>query len=237
EKNIQFGLGELPRRTRKQRVLDLLDLLGLEGLERRRPHELSGGQQQRVALARALAMQPRLLLLDEPFAALDAPLRSPLRQELAEIQERLNIIMLLVTHSLVDAFSLGQQMMVYDGGRIIQQGTRDTVFFHPTTPQVAELVGTKNVLPAVVEASDEHTLWVQWNGHTIAASPASLTPGAPVFLCIRPAQILVVRPGYSQERERDNLLSGTIVNQYMQAETYTLQFRVDDGTAPAELEI
>ncbi len=237
EANIQFGLRELSRRTRKQRVIELLDLFDLQGLERRRPHELSGGQQQRVAVARALATQPRLLLLDEPFAALDAPLRSTLRQELAQIQERLSIIILLVTHDLVDAFALGQQVIVYDCGRIIQQGTRDTVFFRPATPRVAEFVGTRNVLPAVVETYDEHTLWVRWNGHKIAAPPSLWPLGASVFLCIRPTQILVVRPEYPPGRVRDNLLTGTIVNQYMQAETYTLQFRVNGEAAPSDLEI
>lgn len=235
--NIGFGLQRLSRRERRRRVEELLDLFQLGSIARQRPRELSGGQQQRVALARALAPQPRVLLLDEPFAALDGPLRGTLRQELVEVQRRWEVALLVVTHDVADAFTFGHTVLVYDRGRIIQQGTRDAVFFRPATLRVAELVGTRNVLPAVVEACDAHTLWVRWNGHRIAAPPAALTPGAPVFLCIRPTQILMVRPEHPPERVRDNLLAGTIVSQYMQAETYTLQFRVNGDAAPAELEI
>ena len=101
---------------------ELVVLFGLQGLEQRRHEELSGGQQQRVALARALAVQPRLLLLDEPFAALDASLRETLREELLQVQARTQITMLLVTHDHADAFALGQRIIVYDAGRVIQQG-------------------------------------------------------------------------------------------------------------------
>src|SRR5262249_18077886 len=129
KENVSFGLTQLSRREREQRVSELFELFDLHGLERRRPRQLSGGQQQRVALARALAVQPRLLLLDEPFAALDASLRGALRQELAQVQERSGITTLIVTHDLADAFALGQRVIVYDGGRVIQQGTREEVFF------------------------------------------------------------------------------------------------------------
>ena len=116
-------------------------------LEPRLPRQLSGGQQQRVALARALAVQPRLLLLDEPFAALDGVLRDTLRQELAQVQVRWGIPVLLVTHDLADVFALGQRVVVYDGGQVIQQGTRDEVFFRPENRRVAEFVRTGNILP------------------------------------------------------------------------------------------
>jgi molybdate transport system ATP-binding protein len=142
EKNIGFGLHALSRRDQARRIAELIEIFSLQGLERRRPTELSGGQQQRVALARAVAVQPRLLLLDEPFAALDAPLRAALRQELLQLQARLQLKILLVSHDLNDAFTLGQQVIVYDGGRVIQQGVRDDIFFRPASRRVAELVGT-----------------------------------------------------------------------------------------------
>src|SRR5262249_37332162 len=154
----------------------LFELFDLRGLERRRPRELSGGQQQRVALARALAVQPRLLLLDEPFAALDASLRGALRQELARVQDRWGITMLIVTHDLADAFARGQRVVVYDRGRVIQQDTRGAVFFPPATHRGAEFVGTGNILPAVVEQADEGTLGLRWQGQRIAAMPAPFTP-------------------------------------------------------------
>jgi molybdate transport system ATP-binding protein len=235
--NIGFGLLRLPRRQQDQRTRELIELLDLQGLERRRPRELSGGQQQRVALARALAVQPSLLLLDEPFAALDAPLRGALRQELTQVQSRLGVTMLVVTHDLADAFAFGQQVVVYDRGHVIQQGTREEVFFRPATHRVAEFVGTGNILPAVVEGLDEDTLWLRWQGHRLAAAPAPFTPGTPVYLCVRPTQILIVRPDRLAERERENLLRGHIVGEMMQAETHTLQLRLDDSNNEYDLEI
>jgi molybdate transport system ATP-binding protein len=235
--NIGFGLTYLPRYEREQRVKEMVTLFGLQGLEYRRPRKLSGGQQQRVALARALAVQPRLLLLDEPFAALDVSLRETLREELAQVQVRTGITMVMVTHDLTDAFALGQRIVVYEAGRVIQQGTREEVFFHPATRQVAELVGTRNILSAVAERTEGDTLWVQWQGHYIAVPACPIAPGTPVELCIRPTQILIVRPERLGERERVNLLSGTIVREQMHRETYTLYLRVDGSRAASDLEI
>lgn len=235
--NIGFGLAHLSRREREQFVREMATLFGLQGLEHRRPRELSGGQQQRVALARALAVRPRLLLLDEPFAALDVSLRESLREELLQVQARTGITVAMVTHDLTDAFALGQRIVVYEAGRVIQQGTREEVFFHPATRHVAELVGTKNILPAIAERSDGKTLWVQWQGHQIAVPSRPLASGTPVDLCIRPTQILIVRPDRLGKRERVNLLSGTIVREQMHRETYTLHLRVDGSQAASDLEI
>ena len=235
--NIGFGLARLPRRERRLRVAALLRNFDLEALAERRPRQLSGGQQQRVALARALAVQPGLLLLDEPFAALDAALRSALRQELAQVQTLWNISMLIVTHDLSDVFALGQRVIVYDNGRVIQQGTRDEVFFRPTSRRVAEFVQTGNILPAVVERVDGETLWLEWHGNRLAADAQPLTVGTPVYVCIRPTQVLIVRPDRFAARERQNLLSGSIVHTEMQAETYTLHLRLDNSQAAYDLEI
>ena len=235
--NIGFGLAHLPRGEREQRVSEMVILFGLQGLAHRRPRELSGGQQQRVALARALAVQPRLLLLDEPFAALDVSLRESLREELAQVQTRTGITVVMVTHDLTDAFALGQRIVVYETGQVIQQGTREEVFFHPATRHVAELVGTRNILPAVAERSDGETLWVQWQGHHIAVPARPIASGTPVDLCIRPTQILIVRPDRLGERERVNLLSGTIVREQMHRETYTLYLQVDGSQEAYDLEI
>jgi molybdate transport system ATP-binding protein len=235
--NIAFGLSRAPRRVRARRVAELLELFGMQGFEHRLPRQLSGGQQQRVALARALAVQPRLLLLDEPFTALDGVLRDTLRQELAQVHARWGITVLLVTHDLADVFALGQRVIVYDSGRIIQQGTRDEVFFHPTSRRVAEFVRTGNILSAVVERLESETLWVRWQGHTLATPLQSLSPGTPVYLCIRPTQVLIVRPERLSTRQRENLLSGTIVRETMQAEAYTLYFRLEHSRAAYDLEI
>ena len=235
--NIGFGLARLPREARRQRVVALLRNFDLEALAERRPRQLSGGQQQRVALARALAVQPGLLLLDEPFAALDAALRGALRQELAQVQKRWNISMLIVTHDLSDVYALGQRVIVYDDGRVIQQGTREEVFFRPTSQRVAEFVQTGNILPAVVEGVEGETLWLRWCGHLLATRARVMAPGTPVYVCIRPTQILIVRPDRFTARERQNVVSGTIVHTDMQAETYTLHLRLDDSDAAYDLEV
>jgi molybdate transport system ATP-binding protein len=235
--NIAFGLGRVPRRVRTQRVAELLELFGMQGFERRLPRQLSGGQQQRVALARALAVQPRLLLLDEPFAALDGVLRETLRQELLQIYARWEITVLLVTHDLADVFALGQRVFVYDHGRIMQQGTRDEVFFRPNSRRVAEFMHTRNIVPAVVEHAEAETLWVRWQGYRIATTPQPLRPGTPVYLCIRPAQVLIVRPERLTSRRRDNLLCGDVVQETMHAETYTLFLRLEHSSAAYDLEM
>jgi molybdate transport system ATP-binding protein len=209
----------------------------MQGFQHRLPHQLSGGQQQRVALARALAVQPQLLLLDEPFAALDAVLRDALRQELMQVQARWGIRMLLVTHDLADVFALGQRVIVYDGGRVLQQGPRDEVFFRPVSRRVAEFVRTGNILPAVVERVEAETLWLRWQGHRLATAPLPLAPGTRVDLCIRPTQVLIVRPDRVTTRPRENLLWGHIVGEVRHAEMYTLYLHLDDSAAKYDLEV
>jgi len=236
-KNIGFGLIRLSRRARAQRVAELLDLCGIQGLEHRLPRQLSGGQQQRVALARALAWQPRLLLLDEPFAALDVALRDTLREELVQGQARWGIPTLIVTHDLADVFALGQRVIVYDGGRVLQQGTQDEVFFRPVSRRVAEFVRTGNILSAVVERVEAGTLWLRWQGYCLATAPLPLAPGTSVDLCIRPTQVLIVRPDRMTARPRENLLWGNIVGEVRHAEMYTLHLRLDDSAAEYDLEV
>ena len=123
---------------------ELFERLGLSGLEQRRPSELSGGQQQRVALARALARQPRLLLLDEPFSAVDAPARQALYRELASLRAALSTPIVLVTHDLAEARRLADRVVILDAGRSLQTGTPAHVFASPRNARVAELVGVQN---------------------------------------------------------------------------------------------
>jgi molybdate transport system ATP-binding protein len=125
--NIAFGLTRLPGTDRLARVAELVDMLHLHGLEQRKPHEISGGQQQRVALARALAINPRILLLDEPFGSLDDDLRKQLGDELVQIQKQLQLTIIFVTHSRHEAQELGQHLVQMDAGRVSQSGTPDTV--------------------------------------------------------------------------------------------------------------
>ncbi|HUP50136.1 MAG TPA: ABC transporter ATP-binding protein [Thermoanaerobaculia bacterium] len=146
--NVAFGLS----RGESGRAHEALRLVGLERLEKRRPHELSGGEQQRVALARALAPRPRLVLLDEPFAALDAPLRARLREEVRDILNTTGTTAVLVTHDQEEALSIADQVSVMREGRILQSGTPREVYEHPVSEEVARLVGDANLIEAVVAA-------------------------------------------------------------------------------------
>ncbi len=140
--NIAFGLQVRPRSQRpskeavKNRVAELLRLVQLEGLEKRMPSQLSGGQRQRVALARALAIEPRVLLLDEPFGALDAKVRHELRDWLRQLQKKLSITTIFVTHDQDEALSIADRVVVMNQGKIEQYGTPEEVYQRPATPFV-----------------------------------------------------------------------------------------------------
>lgn len=148
--NIAFGLTVLPRKDRPtagaiaERVAELLKLVKLEGLDRRRPHELSGGQRQRVALARALAIQPRVLLLDEPFGALDAQVRKDLRRWLRQFHDEIGLTTLFVTHDQEEALELSDQVVVMRNSRIEQVGKPQVIYDRPQSPFVYEFLGNVN---------------------------------------------------------------------------------------------
>lgn len=139
--NVAFGLIEQTRPERERIVQEALAWLDLEALAQQRPRELSGGQQQRVALARALVIRPQVLLLDEPFSALDSPTRLRLRQDLLRLQQELAVPVLFVTHDLAEALLLGEQMAVVDNGRLLQLDTPANIRERPADRLVAELVG------------------------------------------------------------------------------------------------
>jgi sulfate transport system ATP-binding protein len=155
--NIAFGLSVRKRAHRpskaeiRARALDLLDLVQLSGLDQRFPHELSGGQRQRVALARALAIEPRVLLLDEPFGALDAQVRKELRAWLKELHRKTGHTTLFVTHDQQEALELADRVVVMNAGRIEQVGTPSEIYDTPATPFVFSFVGQANriILPVV----------------------------------------------------------------------------------------
>jgi ABC-type Fe3+/spermidine/putrescine transport system ATPase subunit/nucleotide-binding universal stress UspA family protein len=146
--NVEFGLRvrRRPRAERRQRREELLDLLGLGGLGHRYANQLSGGQQQRVALARALAYEPQILLLDEPFGALDIKIRAQLRRGLREIQRKLGVATVLVTHDQVEAFELGDRIGVIERGRLLEVGRPEDLYDRPRSLAVATFVGSGTVL-------------------------------------------------------------------------------------------
>jgi sulfate transport system ATP-binding protein len=148
--NIAFGLEiqRVPRDERERRVTELLKLIDMADLGNRMPSQLSGGQQQRVAVARALAQRPDVLLLDEPFGALDVKIRSQLRQNLREIQQRLNVTAILVTHDQDEAFELADRIGIIDKGTLLEVGTPDDLYRQPRNHFTATFLGNANLLPA-----------------------------------------------------------------------------------------
>lgn len=146
--NIGFGLYQLPLAARKQRVANQIQSMQLQGLENRYPHELSGGQQQRVAVARALAIEPEVLLLDEPLSALDTHLRSQIEYQLIQTLTTYKGVTLFVTHNLEEAYRVCHNLIVLSDGKAIAYGPKDHIFEQPSTYIVAQLTGCKNISPA-----------------------------------------------------------------------------------------
>ncbi|WP_407355246.1 ABC transporter ATP-binding protein [Methanolobus sp. WCC5] len=157
KKNIAYGLKGLNVEEREKRINEMLHLLHIEGLENNYPSQLSGGQKQRVALARALAPKPDILLLDEPFSALDMVVRMKLREIIKQIQRELGIPVLFITHNHVEAFTIADKIIMFHDGRVQQIGTPEEVFYHPKNRHVAELVGLSNIFEDSVVLNNDET--------------------------------------------------------------------------------
>lgn len=183
--NVAYGLKmrRVPRRERMDQVQELLQLVGLQGLGHRRPNQLSAGQQQRVALARALAPQPKTLLLDEPLSALDASIRVRLRDELREMQRRLGITTIMVTHDQDEALAVADRVAVMNDGSLEQVGTPWSLYDAPETAFVAKFIGRGNYLAAVVK------------DHEISFGPLGTLPRGHETEALRPGPIVaLIRP-------------------------------------------
>ncbi|MGH2403581.1 MAG: ABC transporter ATP-binding protein [bacterium] len=190
--NVAFGLRlrKVAAAERERRVGELFDLIGLAAARTRYPHQLSGGQQQRVALARALAIEPRVLLLDEPLSALDARVRVQLREEIRRIQTALGITTLYVTHDQEEALSISDRIAVMSAGKIEQIGSAAEIYGSPATPFVAEFVGTMNRLSA--EVLDGGRGEVNWSGVRLQVNAAhGRNRGERVLVLVRPEAIEV----------------------------------------------
>ncbi len=203
--NLEFGLNHRSAEQRAQRVRYLTHLFQLSGLESRYPRQLSGGQSQRVALARALAPAPRLLLLDEPLAALDDPTRGRLRNDLRRLLTEVRVPAIVVTHDRVEAIVLGDQMAVLAGGRVQQVGPVQEVFSHPANDVVARSVGVETVLPGKIVAVHDGLLTVEVGRVSVAAvDPGDLT-GSEVHVCLRAEDVILERSARGQDSARNHL--------------------------------
>ena len=187
--NVGFGLAR--GRDRQRRVAECLGLVGLGGLGERMPHELSGGQQQRVAVARALAPRPPLVLLDEPFSALDASLRAGLRRDVRTALQEDGATAVLVTHDQGEALSVADRVAVMREGRIRQVGTPEEVYRRPADAWVARFVGDAMLLP--VEPREDGPAWSALGPLRLTAGPGS--GAGPVLALVRPEQLRVVPAG------------------------------------------
>lgn len=239
EENILFGLARLSRAARRQRMEELLERFQLGEVRSAKPATLSGGQQQRVALARALAPDPDLLLLDEPLAALDSPLRRTLRDELAGMLRGFGKMAVVVTHDLAEACQLADHIVVYDHGRVVQEGAKDLVVSRPASVDVAAVLGMRNVLEGVVVSADAERVQLLWRGHLLVAAAthrAAPVAGMKVRFFIRPEHVRLMRKDRygAPEARKTNLVRGSLVGEVDMGAIYALQFIVEgEGDPPA----
>jgi molybdate transport system ATP-binding protein len=239
--NVAFGLRGEPRGARRRRAAAALERLGIAEVADRYPHELSGGQRQRVALGRALAPDPAVLLLDEPLSALDAPLRHRLREELGRVIREWGKTVVLVTHDLAEAFQLGERIVVYEQGRVIQAAPKAELLSRPASEAVARLVGMRNIVRGTVVKAGPDRIEIAWRGHTVEAvnSPARpylAPPGMPVAFCVRPEYVRLVRKDRAapDPAHHMNLLHGEIVGEVDQGMAWVLFFRLEGAGDPSQ---
>jgi molybdate transport system ATP-binding protein len=239
--NVGFGLRDRPAAERRRRVGEVLERLGLAGLERRRPAELSGGERQRVALGRALAIDPALLLLDEPLSALDAPRRVALRDDLAATLRAWGIPAVLVTHDFAEAYRLGDRLVVYEAGRVIQSAPRSELLWQPASEAVARIIGVRNILRGTVVKAAPDRIQILWRGCLLEAvnSPSRAylpAPGSPIAFFVRPEYVRLIRKdrGAPDPRHHMNLMAGRVVEEADLGTTWTLRVRLDAPGPPAQ---
>ena len=192
EKNVAFGLQQdkIPKAEIGDRVHEILKLVELQDYKKRKPQQLSGGQRQRVALARALVKEPKLLLLDEPLAALDKKLRKQTQFELANIQDQVGVTFIVVTHDQEEAMSLSTRMAVMDRGRFIQIGTPTEIYEFPETRFVADFIGSANILPGkVTENGADHIRVMTDLGEIHVDHGHDFAEGAQIWVALRPEKI------------------------------------------------
>jgi putrescine transport system ATP-binding protein len=213
ESNVGYGLRRLPldETAKKQRVQEALDMVQLGALGKRKPHQLSGGQRQRVALARALIRRPKLLLLDEPLSALDKKLREQTQFELMDLQHKLGITFIVVTHDQDEAMALGSRIAVMDHGRVVQVGTPAEIYEFPRSRFVADFVGTTNFFEGTVCACEPGLVRVkcaETGGELMVDDSGTFSVGQHVWVALRPEKVRLAKEPVSAGRM--NQLRGTV---------------------------
>jgi iron(III) transport system ATP-binding protein len=232
--NVAFGLEErkLPRATVEEKVAAALDLVGLKDFGARRPGQLSGGQQQRVALARTIAIEPKVLLLDEPLSNLDAKLRIHMRGELLALQRKLGITTIFVTHDQEEALSISDRVAVLDQGVIQQVGTPNELYDAPANRFIATFVGTINLLNGTLEKAGGGTVFRCETLGAIAIASGTASAG-PAEIAIRPHAIHLAVPGKPLDAGR-TWLDGTVAEREFLGEFVRYTVRVGAASLIAD---
>jgi len=233
--NVTAALGDVPTGLRTAEAQSLLERVNLKGLEERLPANLSGGQRQRVALARALARRPKILLLDEPFSAVDKETRKKLQQELAVLRRSIKIPILLVTHDLEEASILADRLYVLHKGQTLQNGRPTEVQRYPHDARVARLLGHSNIFSAIIEGHypDQGKSRIRWQDLLLDIElNESFAIGSQVDWVIHPAHLVMHRRGRPSQGERENPVHGTVKKLLDLGETaiVSLQLKDDEST-------
>ena len=213
ESNVGYGLRRLPieAAAKRQRVQEALDMVQLGALATRKPHQLSGGQRQRVALARALIRRPKVLLLDEPLSALDKKLREQTQFELMDLQKKVGITFIVVTHDQDEAMALATRIAVMDRGQVVQVGTPAEIYEFPCSRFVADFVGTTNLFEGTVSACEPGLITVacaEAGGDLLVDDEGRFTVGQRVWVALRPEKVRLGKQPVSAVRV--NQLRGTV---------------------------
>ena len=224
--NIAFGLKmrHVPRAEREQRVNEALELVSLQGLGLRRPHELSGGQRQRVAFARALVCRPKVLLLDEPFSALDAKLRHAMQLEVKHLQRQLGITFVFVTHDQEEALIMSDRIAVINRGRIDQLGDATDIYHSPASAFTADFIGEANLLPSEVVHKNGVSAQVRLaEGLELNVRSSAINDGSrQALLSVRPEKIYITR----NKPMKENAFKGVIEDEVFRGAMDELRIRV-----------
>ena len=230
EKNIAFGLEQdnFTKLQIKEKIEEILKLVELQDYRKRRPQQLSGGQRQRVALARALVKKPKLLLLDEPLAALDKKLREQTQFELMNIQDKVGVTFVVVTHDQEEAMTLASRIAVMDKGKLVQIGTPNEIYEYPKNRFVADFLGSANIFHGIVQSSEIGLLKVNTNLGTFSLKyEAEIDKDSHVYIGLRPEKIFLSKT-CSQSYDK-NYVSGYIDDIGYLGNSSRYKIRLEDG--------